>query len=139
MFWDKNYSNSAEIRVDSTWFEKISLHPEVAIEFERFEKGDENKLKQKLESLKITSFMSPSLKLALLIYWVRVGSMPRNMDSVVVAYNTWFRRKGSSMGRGKAELMIVKCVLRESLDSKHLIFSEFLRDFRNECLVSGKL
>ena len=40
-----------DVRADSVWFEKAALRPRLAVEFERFERGDEGKLRGKVENL----------------------------------------------------------------------------------------
>ena len=65
-----------EVRADSVWFEKTGAVAALAFEFERFERGDEGKLRNKVENLAIASASTPSLQLSVLIYWVRSGSAP---------------------------------------------------------------
>ena len=121
-----------EIRADSVWFNKDDLSPRIAFEFERFEKGDEKKLKQKVENLAITAVFSKSLELAVLVYWVRSGSVPRNMDGIVAPYGTSFRRNGTVVPKAVTPLIVIKCVMKSYGDTQNLIFGEFLRDLRNE-------
>jgi len=121
-----------EIRADSVWFNKDDLSPRIAFEFERFEKGDEKKLKQKVENLAITAVLSESLELAVLVYWVRSGSMPRNMDGVVAPYGSSFRRNGIVIPKSVTPLIVIKCVMKSYGDTQNFIFGEFLRDLRNE-------
>lgn len=137
--WAADYAKLGDIRADSMWFDPVSLTPRVAIEFERFEKGDEAKLRQKVENLAIISLSPPGLDICLLVYWVRSGAMPRTMESVVNMYHSGFRRKGHPVPGAKAPLMIVKCVLRPNRDGDCLLFGEFLRDERNESLATGRI
>lgn len=133
----KSFQGIGEIRADSVWFDKSDLTPRVAFEFERFEKGDEKKLKQKVENLAITAALSETIELAVLVYWVRSGSMPRSMDGVVALYGTSFRRNGIVVPKAMTQLMVIKCVMKCSGDTKDLVFGEFLRDMRNEQHLSG--
>ena len=126
-----------EIRADSVWFDKNNFSPKIAFEFERFEKGDEKKLKQKVENLAVTATLSESLELAVLVYWVRSGSMPRNMDGVVAPYGSSFRRNGILVPKALTPLMVIKCVMRSFGDTQNFVFGEFLRDMRNERYLSG--
>jgi hypothetical protein len=121
---NESFQGIGEIRADSVWFDKSDLKPRVAFEFERFEKGDEKKLKQKIE-------------LAVLVYWVRSGSMPRSMDGVVAPYGASFRRNGIVVPKAMTPLMVIKCVMKSSGDTQDLVFGEFLRDMRNERHLSG--
>jgi len=134
---NKTFQGIGEIRADSVWFDKSDFTPRVAFEFERFEKGDEKKLKQKVENLAITVAFSETIELAVLVYWVRSGSMPRSMDGVVAPYGTSFRRNGILVPKAMTPLMIIKCVMKNSADSQYLVFGEFLRDIRNERHLSG--
>ncbi len=133
----ESFQGIGEIRADSVWFDKTDLSPKIAFEFERFEKGDEKKLKQKVENLAITAALSESIELAVLAYWVRSGSMPRNMDGVVAPYGSSFRRKGIVVPKAMTPLMVIKCVMKSSGDTQDLVFGEFLRDMHNERHLSG--
>ena len=133
----QSFQGIGEIRADSVWFDKSDLTARVAFEFERFEKGDEKKLKQKVENLAITAALSETIELAVLVYWVRSGSMPRSMDGVVAPYGASFRRNGIVVPRAMTPLMVIKCVMKSSGDTQDLVFGEFLRDMRNERHLSG--
>ena len=128
-----------EVRADSLWFEKREAAAALAFEFERFEHGDEGKLRSKVENLAIASASTPSMMLCVLIYWVRSGSAPRSMDGIIATYRDGFRRKGIDVAPARTPLMIVKCVMRPASVSEHLVFGEFLRDERNERLALGRL
>lgn len=125
-----------DIRADSVWFNHQNLQPVAVFEFERFEKGDEPKLRQKVENLAMASLASPSLEMASLVYWVLSGSAPQSMESVVAPYRDGFRRRGHHVPGSRAPLMIIKCVMR-STDCGRIVFNEFLRDERNERLALG--
>lgn len=127
-----------DVRADSVWFEQERLRPVATFEFERFERGDEPKLRQKVENLAVASLATPSLDVAALVYWVLSGSTPHSMESVVAPYRDGFRRRGHQVPGGKAPLMVIKCVMRQA-DGGRLVFAEFLRDERNERLALGGL
>lgn len=135
--WDGE-NGLGDVRADSVWFEKADGIPLVAFEFERFERGDESKLRGKVENLAIASTATPSLQLCVLAYWVRSGSAPRTMEATIATYRDGFRRKGSDVAPARTPLMIVKCVMRPVADSGRLVFGEFLRDERNERLALGR-
>ncbi len=128
-----------DVRADSVWFEKGSGDPALAFEFERFERGDESKLRGKVENLAIASTATPSLKLCVLIYWVRSGSAPRSMDGIIATYRDGFRRKGNNVTPARTPLLIVKCVMRPAATAERLVFGEFLRDERNEQVALGRV
>ena len=134
--WAGDHSRLGDVRADSVWFDHETLEPVAAFEFERFERGDEPKLRQKVQNLAIASLATPRLQMTALIYWVRTGSAPRGMESVVACYREGFRRRGQQVAGGRAPLMIVKCVFRRGEDDR-LLFGEFLRDERNERIALG--
>jgi hypothetical protein len=136
--WWTGEKGLGDIRADSVWFEKPCGSASLAFEFERFERGDEGKLRGKVENLAIASMSTESLKLCVLAYWVRSGSAPRSMESIVATYRDGFRRGGKDVPLVRTPLMIVKCVMRPAMDSKRLVFGEFLRDKRNEQLALGR-
>lgn len=136
--WWARDSGLGDVRADAVWFEKGEGNASLAFEFERFEHGDESKLRGKVENLAIASTSTASLKLCVLTYWVRSGSAPRSMEAIVATYRDGFRRKGKEVPPAPAPLMIVKCVTRLAADSERLLFGEFLRDERNERLALGR-
>lgn len=136
--WWARTNGLGDVRADAVWFEKAHGNALLACEFERFERGDEGKLRGKVENLAIASTSTASLKLCVLAYWVRSGSAPRNMDAIVATYRDGFRRRGKEVPPARTPLMIVKCVMRLAADCERLVFGEFLRDQRNERLALGR-
>ena len=136
--WWAPESGLGDVRADSVWFDKPELNARLAFEFERFERGDESKLRGKVENLAVASNATAGLSLCVLVYWVRSGSAPRSMDAIVASYRDGFRRKGRNVGPARTPLMLVKCVMRRSAESDRLVFGEFLRDERNERLALGR-
>ncbi len=137
--WPSEYTKKVDLRADSVWFDTDSLSPRIVIEFERFEHGDETKLRQKVENLAIIALATPNLELCLLVYWVMSGSTPKAMESVVSVYSDGFRRGGYHLPSSAVPLMIIKCVMRPEEKTSRLVFGEFLRDERNECLGSRRI
>jgi hypothetical protein len=135
ILWAPESIKPGDVRADSVWFDPVSHQAVVAVEFERFERGDETKLQWKIQNLSIASTALPMLRLAVLIYWVRSGSTPRSMDSIVSSYREGFRRNGHDVRPATCPLMIVKCVMRDGPVADRLVFGEFLRDRRNENLA----
>lgn len=136
--WWAGDDGIGDVRADSVWFEKATLRPRLAFEFERFERGDEGKLRGKVENLGIASNTTQDLRLSVLIYWVRSGSAARSMDAIVASYRDGFRRNGRAVGPARTPLMLVKCVMREVTGTNRFAFQEFLRDERNERLALGR-
>lgn len=135
VLWAPESARPGDVRADSIWFDPRSYEAVVAAEFERFERGDETKLQWKIQNLAIASSALRTLRLAVLVYWVRSGSTPRSMDSVVTSYRDGFRRNGHDVPPATCPLMIVKCVMRDAAVADRLQFGEFLRDRRNEDLA----
>lgn len=136
--WWAREDGVGDVRADSVWFDKAPLCPRLAFEFERFERGDESKLRGKLENLSIASNSTEDLRLCVLVYWVRSGSAARSMDAIVASYRDGFRRNGKTVAPARTPLMLVKCVMREVAGTDRLVFGEFLRDERNEQLALGR-
>lgn len=136
--WWARDSGLGDVRADSVWFEKEAGNASLAFEFERFERGDESKLRGKIENLAIASSATPSLELCVLVYWVRSGSAPRSIDAIIATYREGFRRHGNDVAPARTPLMIIKCVMRPAPASQRLVFGEFLRDERNERLALGR-
>ena len=114
------------VRPDSVWFTKLDVQPVVALEFERFETGDEGKLREKVENLAIAFHQSGgTLQRTVLIYWVRSGSAPRSLEPIVRGYRGGFRRRGIDVPAPASPLTVVKCVLRRTED--RLVVSEFVQ------------
>mgnify|MGYP006865013849 CR=1 FL=1 len=136
--WWASGSGLGDVRADSVWFERQTGDASIAFEFERFERGDEGKLRGKFENLAIASSSTPSLKLCVLVYWVRSGSAPRSMDAIIATYRDGFRRRGCNVAPARTPLMVVKCVMRPVPGTGHLVFGEFLRAERAERLALGR-
>jgi hypothetical protein len=136
--WWARENGVGDVRADSVWFDKTPLRPRIAFEFERFERGDEGKLRSKIENLAIASNNTDDLGLCGLVYWVHSGSVPRTMDAIIASYRDGFRRNGKVVPPARTPLMLVKCVMREVAGTDRLVFGEFLRDARNERLALGR-
>jgi hypothetical protein len=125
-----NVSNSqwaslGSVRPDSVWFTKENNQPTAALEFERFETGDEGKLRGKVENLAIAFYQSGGLlQRTVFVYWVRSGSMPRSLKPVLRAYQEGFIRRGYDVPAPDCPLTVIKCVLRQVED--RLVISEFI-------------
>ena len=126
-----------DVRADSVWFEKHWAK----LARDSNSRGSSAVTRGscgQVENLAIASTATPSLKLCVLIYWVRSGSAPRSMDAIIATYREGFRRRGSDVAPARTPLMIIKCVMRPALDFERLVFGEFLRDERNERLALGR-
>ena len=102
-----------EVRPDVVWFDKKDGVPVAAFEFERFEPGGESKLQTKVENLSIAYLRSRGqLQLAVLIYWLRSGTAPKEVRQVSARYQAGFVRKGIRVPAAGCPLRIFKCTWR---------------------------
>lgn len=114
-----------EVRSDVVWFDKRDNVPVVAFEFERFERGDEPKLRAKTENLNIAYLRSGQrLQLAILVYWVRSGVAPQAIREVSQQYRTGFVRNGIHVPAAECPLCVFKCAWRSVANG--LVVSDIL-------------
>jgi hypothetical protein len=110
---EKLWAALDDVRSDVVWFDKRDNKPVVAFEFERFGKGQEVKLRTKVENLSIAYLRSGKrLQLAVLVYWVRSGTAPQTIREVVHGYQTGFVRNGVQVPPIGCPLHIFKCTWR---------------------------
>jgi hypothetical protein len=114
-----------EVRSDVVWFDKADNAPLAAFEFERFERGDEGKLRAKTENLNIAFLRSGQrLELAVLIYWVRSGVAPQAIREASQHYQVGFVRNGVRVPGAGCPLRIFKCAWRPAVGG--LVVSDIL-------------
>jgi hypothetical protein len=110
---DKRWTGLDDVRPDVVWFDKEYNAPVVAFEFERFGRGQEAKLRKKIENLTIAYLRSENrLELAVLVYWVRSGTAPRTIREITRGYQTGFVRNGIRVPPIGCPLQIFKCTWR---------------------------
>lgn len=114
-----------DVRPDVVWFDRTDNTPVVAFEFERFGRGDEPKLRSKIQNLDIAYLRSEGrLQLAVLVYWVRSGVAPQPIREVSQGYRTGFVRRGVRVPPAGCPLHAFKCTWR-SVDGG-LVVSDIL-------------
>lgn len=119
------WSALGEVRPDVVWFDRADNVPVAAFEFERFEHGDEAKLRGKVENLDIAYLRSDGrLQLAVLVYWVRSGVAPQPLREVSQGYRAGFVRRGIRVPPAACPLYVFKCAWR-SVDGG-LVVSDIL-------------
>jgi len=102
-----------DVRPDVVWFAREDNAPVAAFEFERFDRGDEARLRHKMENLNIAYLQSDRrLRLAVLVYWVRSGVAARTLREVSRGYRTGFVRNGVRVPAGGCPLHVFKCTWR---------------------------
>lgn len=110
---DHRWAKLGEVRPDVVWFDKFTNAPVAAFEFERFERGDEAKLRGKIENLDIAYLRSNGqLQMAVLVYWVRSGVAPQTIREVSGGYHTGFTRRGLRVPPAGCPLHVFKCAWR---------------------------
>lgn len=110
---DSRWARLGEVRPDVVWFDKADNAPVAAFEFERFERGDEAKLRAKIENLDIAYLRSEKrLQLTALIYWVRSGVAAQTFREVTAGYRAGFVRNGICVPPADCPLYVFKCVWR---------------------------
>lgn len=111
---DHRWAKLGEVRPDVVWFDRADNAPVAAFEFERFERGDEAKLRSKIENLDIAFLRSNGrLQLTALIYWVRSGIAPQAVHEATVGYRTGFVRRGIHVPPAACPLYVFKCTWRK--------------------------
>ncbi len=114
-----------DVRSDCIWFDKEHNSPRIAFEVERFEPGDEGKLRHKVENLAIANLRAAmAFDATVLIYWLRSGASPRGLDSAISPYVRGFTRNGILVPPTDCPLHTIKCVLKKKADV--LVISDLL-------------
>lgn len=99
---------------DSTWFHPQTHKPVVVFEFERFEKGDENKIREKVENLALSYHQSrANVELCVFIYWLRSSSAPMTVNHLFETFSNGFSRKGIRVPPPSCKLLVYKMVMRQ--------------------------
>jgi len=100
---------------DSIWFHPKTGQPWIAFEFERFERGDENKIREKVENLAISCHQSnETIKLAVFVYWLRSSRAPKSITALFDVFKSGCVRHGITILPPACKLMIFKFVMCES-------------------------
>jgi hypothetical protein len=88
---DNHWKAFGKIMPDAVWFHPHSNQPWIAFEFERFEKGDELKIKEKAKNLALSYYQSKqSIEVCVLIYWLRSGFAPNTIDPIINIFSKVF-------------------------------------------------
>lgn len=110
----ENLKNFGRIFPDTVWFHPKSLEPWLAFEFERFEKGDENKIRHKVENLVLSYYQSgESIELCVFIYWLRTSLAPRSVTPIFNTISNGFTRNGHKIPPPRCKFLVYKFVLTE--------------------------
>ena len=126
---------------DSVWFHPETLQPWSAFEFERFERGDENKVRRKVENLVLSYHQSEeNINLCVLIYWLRSGLAPRSMTPIFNTISNGFTSKDQKVPPPRCKFLIYKFVMTESGKSspdQNKVIKELQGKYKNQ--IKSKL
>lgn len=96
---------------DSVWFHPGTGLPWVLFEFERFETGDENKIRAKAENLALAWHQSQgTVELCVFIYWLRSSRAPRSIAGIQDVFEADCRRSGRMLPPPNARHTIIKAI-----------------------------
>lgn len=99
---------------DSIWFHPKTHQPWIAFEFERFERGDENKIRGKVENLILSYHLSQkTIELCVFIYWLRSSLAPRSMAPIFNTISKGFQKQGYKVSPPSCKFLIYKMVFTE--------------------------
>lgn len=102
---------------DSVWFHPDTLAPWIAFEFERFERGDENKIREKVENLAISYYQSgENIQLCIFIYWLRSSLAPTTVAPLFKVFNQGFERQRVKILPPRCQLLVYKVVMRQAVN-----------------------
>lgn len=108
---DEQWKKTSKVMPDSVWFHPQTKQPWIAFEFERFEKGDELKIQDKVQNLALSYYQSrATIELCVLIYWLRSGIAPRAIDPLRKIFEQGFSAKGLVVAAPKCSLSLYKFV-----------------------------
>ncbi len=108
------WKDAGRVYPDSIWFHPETLKPWVAFEFERFERGDENKIRSKVENLAISYYQSGrTIELCVFIYWLRSSLAPKSIEPLFKAFTKGFTRQRIKIPPPNCKLLVYKVVMRQ--------------------------
>jgi len=108
---DNHWKKTSKVMPDSVWFHPQTQQPWIAFEFERFEKGDELKIEDKVRNLALGCHQSRgTIELCVLIYWLRSGIAPRAIEPLQKVFEQGFSTDGVVVPAPKCGLSLYKFV-----------------------------
>jgi len=135
---DEQWKKTSKVMPDSVWFHPQTRQPWIAFEFERFEKGDELKIQDKVQNLALSYYQScEKIELCVLIYWLRSGIAPRAIDPLRKIFEQGFSTKGLIVTAPKCALSLYKFVFCQASSSCGNENKQ-IKDERGLYLVNGE-
>jgi len=108
------WNQLGRVRPDSIWFHPKTHQPWIAFEFERFERGDENKIRGKVENLILSYHQSQkTIELCVFIYWLRSSLAPRSIAPIFNTISKGFKKQGHKVSPPGCKFLVYKTVLTE--------------------------
>jgi hypothetical protein len=102
------------VRPDSIWFHPKTHQPWLAFEFERFERGDENKIRGKVENLILSYHQSQkTIELCVFIYWLRSSLAPRSIAPIFNTISKGFQKQGQKVPPPGCKFFVYKMVFTD--------------------------
>lgn len=112
---DDHWKSFGKIMPDTVWFHPQTDQPWVAFEFERFEPGDELKIKDKAKNLALSYYQSrQSIEACVLIYWLRSGFAPKDLDPITNIFAKGFSANQVTIPPPQCRFLAYKFVLSQS-------------------------
>ena len=134
---DEQWKKTSKVMPDSIWFHPLSNQPWIAFEFERFEKGDEQKIEGKVRNLALSYYQScKTIELCVLIYWLRSGIAPREVDPLKRIFEQGFSANGIAVAAPNCALSLYKfvfCQASTSFNDENIM----IKDEQSNYLISN--
>jgi hypothetical protein len=112
---DNYWKKTPKVMPDSIWFHPQTHQPWIAFEFERFEKGDEVKITNKVKNLALSFHQSnQSIELCVLVFWLRSGIAPRSIDPLIRIFEQGFFLDNMHIPAPKCSFVLYKFIFCKS-------------------------
>lgn len=112
---DNSWKDTPKVMPDSIWFHPLTHQPWIAFEFERFEKGDEVKITNKVKNLALSFHQSnQSIELCVLVFWLRSGIAPRSIDPLIRIFEQGFFINNKHIAAPKCSFVLYKFIFCKS-------------------------
>jgi len=125
---DHRFAPLGEVRTDSVWLNRDNYSPVLLGEFERYDRGKKDKLRQKIENLVIGYHQfDGKVKDLVLVFWVKGNENPGDISPVISGIYNGFIRNGHTVPgiSTSCKMHIFKCVLK-TLDNLYYIIGDII-------------
>ena len=115
MHAEEHWKTFGRIFPDSIWFHPATNQPWICFEFERFEKGDEQKIRQKAHNLALSFYQSQQhIELCVLVYWLRTGLAPNSIEPIQHIFLDGFQLQNKQIPAPTCQFLLYKFVLSQA-------------------------